>query len=144
MQLPSSMVDYGIFQRSLLRLKEQQEHLLGDDPAWTDLVRDGIAESVIHRFETCYDCLWKSLRRYLAEELGIADVPSSPKPLFRMAAANGLLSSPFEKWNEYANARIDTSHDYNEDKARACLALIDDFIDDAIGLYQTITGTTWE
>ena len=39
-----------------------------------------VAESVIQRFETCYDCLWKVLKRYLVEELGVANAPNSPSP----------------------------------------------------------------
>ena len=37
-----------------------------------------------------------------------------------------------------------TAHDYDAEKAKACLELMPDFIDDAIGLYQTITGAAWE
>ena len=43
----------------------------------------------------------------------------------------------------YASARTDTSHDYDGEKAKACLELMPDFIDDAIGLYQTMSGETW-
>ena len=47
--------------------------------------------------------------------------------------------------HQHADARIDTSHDYDYDgeKAGSCLALVRDFIDDAIGLYQTMSGMTW-
>jgi len=57
---------------------------------------------------------------------------------------NQLFSSPIEQWLHYANARIDTANDYDKDKAEQCLILMKDFIDDAIGLYQTMTRTTWE
>ena len=51
----------------------------------------------------------------------------------------GLVSG-----GRYVDARIDTSHDYSSEKARRALAIVGDFIDDAIGLYQTMTGETWE
>jgi len=35
-------------------------------------------------------------------------------------------------------------HDYSEEKAAETLLVVEDFIDDAIGLYQTMTETTWE
>ena len=38
-----------------------------------------MAESVIRRFEICYDTLWKVLRRLLIEELGIAEIPKQPQ-----------------------------------------------------------------
>ena len=129
---------------SLKRLEEQHENYQEQDDTLPDLTREAIAESVIQRFETCYDCLWKVLKRYLIGELGLADIPNSPKPVFRLADENNLFASSLEKWLQYADARIGTSHDYDSKKTEACLTLMPDFIDDAIGLYQTMSGTTWE
>ena len=134
------MIDYDKFRLSLKRLEEQHEHHRGLDEALPEWMRKGIAESVIQRFETCYDCLWKVLRRYLNAGLGIAEPPNSPKPLIRLAHENGLFASPLEQWLEYAEARINTSHDYDGEKAKTCLASMPGFIDNAIGLYQTMTG----
>lgn len=138
------MIDYSKFRSSLKRLEEQHENHLQQDSSVPVLMREGVAESVIQRFETCYDCLWKVLKRYLNEVLGIAEPPNSPKPIIRLAHENDLFASPLEQWLQYAQARIGTSHDYDGEKALACLELMPDFIDDAIGLYQTMTGTAWE
>ena len=138
------MTDFSKFWSSLKRLEEQYENHRGLDPELPVLVRDAVAESVIQRFEVCYDCLWKILKRSLVEEMGVADVPNSPKPLFRMAYENGLFAASIEQWFRYVKAHVDTSHDYDGEKAKACLELMSDFIDDAIGLYQTISGQTWE
>ena len=138
------MINYDKFRLSLLRLAEQYENHRRGNPALSDLDREGIAESVIQRFETCYDCLWKVLKRYLTQALGVPETPNSPKPVLRLAYENDLFAAPIEQWLRYADARIDTSHDYDGEKAKACLALIPDFIDDAIGLFQTMTGTTWD
>jgi hypothetical protein len=48
------------------------------------------------------------------------------------------------QWLTYADARIQTSHDYNGDKAQAALALMAEFIVDTIALYQTLTEETWQ
>ena len=138
------MIDYEKFRLSLKRLEEQHENYRHQDSGLSELTREGIAESVIQRFETCYDCLWKVLKRHLNEGLGIAEPPNSPKPLIRLAHENGLFASPLQQWLQYADARIDTSHDYDGEKATACLELMPDFIDDAIGLYQTMSGAAWE
>ena len=138
------MIDYGKFRLSLKRLEQQNENYRRENPALSDLDREGIAESVIQRFETCYDCLWKVLKRYLTEALGIAETPNSPKPVLRLANENDLFAAPLEPWLRYADARIDTSHDYDGEKAKACRALVPNFIDDAIGLYQTMSGAAWE
>ena len=66
------------------------------------------------------------------------------KPVSGQGAENLLLASPIEQWLKYADARIGTAHDYDGDKAALCLALMGDFIGDAIGLYQTMSGTRWE
>ena len=137
------MIDYTKFRSSLKRLEEQHANYRQGNPALSDLDREAIAESVVQRFETCYDCLWKILKRYLVEALAV-EPPNSPKPIFRLAHENDLFATPLEQWFEYAEARIDTSHDYDGEKAEACLALVPDFIDDALGLYQTMTGATWE
>ena len=138
------MIEYSKFRSSLKRLEEQNANYQQQNPALSDLDREGIAESVIQRFETCYDCLWKVLKRYLNEALGIPETPNSPKPVFRLAHENDLFAAPLEQWFRYADARIDTSHDYDGEKAKACIALVPDFIDDAIGLYQTMSSTPWE
>ena len=138
------MIDYSKFRLSLKRLEEQHENHLQQDSSAPVLMREGIAESVIQRFETCYDCLWKVLKRYLNDVLGIAEPPNSPKPIIRMAYENNLFAASLDQWLKYADARIDTSHDYDGEKAKACLELMPDFIDDAIGLYQTMTGAAWE
>ncbi|MDE0480743.1 MAG: nucleotidyltransferase substrate binding protein [Gammaproteobacteria bacterium] len=137
-------IDYSKFQLSLKRLEEQHENHRHADTSLPEITREGIAESVIQRFETCYDCLWKVLKRYLIVELGIADPPNSPKPVFRLAHENQVLSSALEEWFGYAEARTDTSHDYDGEKAKACLTLTPNFIADAVGLYETMTGQSWQ
>ena len=162
------MIEYDNFQKSLWRLEEQCENYRERDDSLPELTGEAITESVIRRFKTCYDCLWKVLKRYLIEELGFADVPNSPKPVFKLASENELLAAPLEEWLRYADARVDTAHDYSPfrnhsplegesarqgrspqpsrwgDKQQACLDSMDNFIDDAIGLYQTMSGETWD
>ena len=141
---PLPDIDYGKFRLSLKRLEEQyatyQDPVAGLPRAY----EEAVAESVIQRFETCYGCLWKVLRRYLIEEIALADVPNSPNPIFRLASQNDLFRSPVNQWLMYAQKRIGTSHDYDGEKAQAVLDVVGDFIDDAIGLYQTMTGDAWE
>lgn len=140
------MIDYTKFEKSLRNLSLQFENFQAgsDRTDLSDLDKEGIAESVIQRFEVCYDCLWKVLKRYLIEGLGIPEVPNSPKPIFRLAHENKLLSASIDAWMVYADMRTDTSHDYDGDKAENCLANMADFIADAIDIYQVMTGKTWE
>ena len=140
------MIDYDKLQKSLKHLELQFENYKRsqDRPELTDLDREGIGESVIQRFETCYDTLWKTLKRYLTDELGLPDVQNSPKAILKQAGQQDLFATPVEQWLKYADTRVSTAHDYSGEKAEECLAIMPDFIDDAIGLFQTMTGQTWE
>ena len=78
--MTSVNLDYGNFKYSLKNLETQYEHFLTLPPEYPQYIREGMAESVIQRFETGYDSLWKALRRHLIEALGNPDVPNSPGP----------------------------------------------------------------
>ena len=137
-------IDYDKLRRSLKRLEEQYANYRNLGVARLALDQEGIAESVIQRFRLCHDCLWKVLKRYLIEVLGIPNPPASPKPILRLAHQNHLFRAPVEQWLLYAHKRNDTAHDYDCEKAKASLDVMADFIDDAIGLYQTMSGDPWE
>ncbi|MDR0704449.1 MAG: nucleotidyltransferase substrate binding protein [Planctomycetaceae bacterium] len=134
-------MNYEKLQKSLIHLQRQFENYRRSDQRkeLIELDREALAESVIQRFETCYDTLWKILKRYIVDELGLAEVPNSPKPVFRLANENNLLPSPVEQWLIYADSRTGTAHDYSGTKATECLQIVPQFIDDAIKLYQTLT-----
>ena len=138
------MIEYDKFQKSLKHLEMQFLNYQNLDTELPTLTQEAIAESVIQRFETCYDCMWKLLKRYLMTELGLAEVPNSPKPIFRLANENQLFASDIAQWLIYANTRVATSHDYSGEKAKAALALMADFINDATELYQTMSGKAWK
>jgi hypothetical protein len=74
--------------------------------------------------------------------LGIPELPNSPKPIFRIAFENQLLST-IEKWLIYADARIDTSHDYSGEKAQITIGNAILFARDAVDLYQKMTEKSW-
>jgi nucleotidyltransferase substrate binding protein (TIGR01987 family) len=138
------MIDYEKFQKALKHLELQNANYQNLNESLERLLQEAVAESVIQRFETCYDCLWKVLKRYLDEELGIPELPNSPKPLLRIASENKLFRAPIEDWLAYADARTDTAHDYSEEKMQAVLDLMPAFVEDAIGLFQTMTGNAWD
>ena len=125
-------------------LEEQYRHLGELSPELPTFIHEGMAESVIQRFEICYDTAWKALRRHLPETGPDDDAPNSPKPILRIAAENMLLADSGERWQEYADMRIHTTHIYDGAKAAAVVEAISTFIADAIELYCVMTGETWE
>lgn len=135
------MINYEKFEKSLEHLKAQAENYksVSERPELKIIDKEAIAESVIQRFEVCYDCLWKVLKRYLNEKLGIPEIPNSPKPLFRIAFENQLFQA-IERWLEYADARIETSHNYSREKAQSTIDKAFFFIADAEALYEKMSG----
>ncbi len=138
------MISYDKFQKSLKHLELQYKNHTTMDETLPILIKEAVSESVIQRFETCFDCMWKILKRYLEQDLGIANLPNGPKPLFRIANENNLFKDGVEPWLEYSNARNSTSHDYSGKKALAALDIMGYFIHDAIHLYETMSHDTWK
>ena len=137
------MIEYDKFEKSLKHLEVQFENYKILDENQPNLIQEAVAESVIQRFETCWDCLWKVLKRYLEEEIALANVPNGPNPVLRLANENNLLPTQIEVWLKYAKARVNTSHDYSGEKAYGAVELMDDFISDSIGLYKTLSAKDW-
>jgi nucleotidyltransferase substrate binding protein (TIGR01987 family) len=138
------MIDYEKLKKSLRHLEKQFENYstMSDRNTLSELDKEGISESVVQRFEVCYDTLWKHLKKYLEQEAGLPDVPNSPKPVFRLAHQNGLISD-IEAWIGYANTRVETSHDYSELKLQSALGKTASFIRDAILVYEKLTSEKW-
>jgi nucleotidyltransferase substrate binding protein (TIGR01987 family) len=134
------MIDYGHFQLTLQNLSAQFRNYQTLATETPTLIKEAVAESVIQRFEICYDCLWKILKRYLGGELGLPDLPNSPRPILRLAFENNLLTPPLALWMDYAEARTNTTHIYSGEKAQAALDLIEPFIKGATQLYQDLTS----
>jgi nucleotidyltransferase substrate binding protein (TIGR01987 family) len=139
------MIDYSKLQKSLSHLESQYSNYLGSQTreSLSDLDKEAIAESCIQRFEVCYDCAWKVLKRYLIENLGIPEVPNSPKPVFRLANENKLFNGTIEAWLRYADVRTNTAHDYDGDKAQHCLQELGGFINETRALYKAMSGVLW-
>jgi len=139
------MIDSDKLEKSLKHLELQYVNYqhAQERPELTEIDREAIAESVIQRFEIAYDTLWKDLKRHLIDALGLPDVPNSPKPILKLAGENNLLESPVASWLAYADARTRTAHDYSGEKAAETLLVVAPFMQDAINLYQTITGKSW-
>ena len=138
------MIEDDKFKKSLKHLELQYKNYKALDSSQPVLMKEAVSESVIQRFETCYDCMWKVLKRYLVKNLGIPEAPNSPKPILRLAANNDLFVSSTDQWFLYADSRTSTSHDYSGEKASACLEIMGNFINDAIKLYEKMSGEKWE
>lgn len=138
-------IKYKKLEKSLRRLKVRHFFLLSlkkrDIPKeFQEQVEESIRESVIKRFEFCYDSFWKSLSKYLETAGDGSLVGSSPKAIFRKAHEAGLIDQEtLERLFTYIEMRIGTAHDYNEDKANEALEKIPDFIQDVEDIFKAIS-----
>lgn len=130
------MIDLATLRTALTNLEEQHNHLHQLESDAPRLTREGITESALQRFEICYDMAWKMLRRHLHVELRIPDVPSSPRPVFRIAAENHLLGDGSQRWQDYSTTRIQTTHVYSQEIVDSAIALMPTFLHDTADLIQ--------
>jgi len=142
--MSENKANYFKLKQALSRLEERYNDYREIDqrPELRPSDIESIQESCIQRFETCFDTVWKHLKKHLQEVTGLLEIPNSPKPIFRIAAENGVIEA-FDVWNNYNQKRINTAHDYSSSKAEETFAVIPHFIADAIVLYELMAGDKW-
>lgn len=80
-----------------------------------------IRDSIIKRFELCFETARKALQRWLLEQ-GELTPQDTKKAVMQAALRTGLITDP-DLWDELGAARNDTSHEYDQNKALAIVAL---------------------
>lgn len=91
---------------------------------------DVIRAGCIQYFECSYELSFNLIKRYLKEEFSVNNIEEMPhNDKLREAAKAGLICD-IQLWFEFRDARIKTSHAYNENKANECIAIIASFINE--------------
>ena len=86
-----------------------------------------VRDSVIQRFEYCYDLSKKMLIRHL-KTMGESDLdPQSLADIIRLGAKKGVLLHSWDVWSIYKDNRNATSHGYNENVAINIVSQLDGF-----------------
>lgn len=93
-----------------------------------------IEDACIKRFEYTLETSWKMMKRYLKEQYAKEEKDLTMNNIFRFMESYGFIKS-WEVWRMYYDKRNDTSHEYNEQKAKEILNILDDFICDVDFLY---------
>lgn len=138
-----SEVNYEKLRKSLAHLRKGHEAWLEcpNRPELLDSDREAFKESLTKRFDICFQMAWRHLQKHLKNQ-GVVDVARNPKNLFRMGAENYLLEDA-EQWFIYTDAHSEMIREYDEVKVNEAIGLIPDFIEDAIDLYEEMTGEEW-
>ena len=86
-----------------------------------------VRDSVIQRFEYCYDLSKKMLIRHL-KTMGESDLDTqSLADIIRLGAKKGVLLHSWDIWSTYKDNRNATSHGYNENVAINIVSQLDGF-----------------
>ena len=104
------------------------------------LLRAGL----IQTFEYTFELSHRMIRRYLSEtEPSPADVAELTfEGLIRRADELRLVASPVAVWKDFRQARTETSHTYNEDKAVRVVARIPAFAQELAYLLERLRERT--
>ena len=110
------------------------DQLIGLSENQKDVIRAG----AIQNFEFTYELCWKFMKRWLENNLGSAYVDGIVrKELFRIAAEHQLVTH-VPRWFKYQDARNETTHTYDEDKAQKVFEAAKEFLTDAQELLKNL------
>lgn len=118
-------------------LEYAHSELAKNDPG----LREQLRNSVIQCFEFTYELSHKMLRRYLEETAASPEEIdlSTFQNIIRMGNEKGVVRSDWAKWRTYRQARTDSSHTYDEEKAEAVFEITTDFLDEARYLFEELS-----
>lgn len=100
-------------------------------------IKDYIEDACVKRFEYTVETAWKIMKKYLKLEYGKSDKELTMNNIFRLMEGYGFVQS-WETWRNYYDRRNDTSHEYNQNKAKEILNIVDELIKDCEFLYKNL------
>ncbi len=134
-------IDYTPLEKAISQLETSLRYARSE-MAQQDLgLFEQLRNSVIQCFEFTYELSHKMLRRHIESN---AASPESLdihvfQNLIRIGNEQGLLRSDWRKWKAYRQARNESSHTYDLDKAEQVYLITPDFLLEAKYLYQELT-----
>jgi nucleotidyltransferase substrate binding protein (TIGR01987 family) len=133
-------IDYSSFQNAISQLEKSLEYANSTMAQEDEGLFEQLRNSVIQCFEFTYELSHKMLKRYLEETAANPDEidVSTIQNMIRTGNEKGLLRSDWLRWKEYRQARTNSSHTYDEDKAEAVYRIAPDFLQEARYLHQQL------
>ncbi len=106
------------------------------DPGLFEQLRN----SSTHCFKFTYELSHKMLKRYLEETTANPEEfdLGTFQNLIRTGNEKNLLRSNWLRWKDYRQARSNSSHTYDVEKAEAVYAIAPDFLEEARHLYKQL------
>jgi len=99
--------------QSITVLRESVEDNVRNGSAFSPLQQNTFRSGIIQNFEIAYELCWKTMKRWIEENVSPDILFGVPRiELFRRAAENGLIDD-VENWMTFHQARNSTSHIYS-------------------------------
>lgn len=135
-------IDFSSLASAIGQMEKSLMYAKSDIARQDDELFEQLRNSVIQCFEFTYELSWKMLKRYLEETAATPEEIDAGtfQNLIRRGNEKGLLRSDWLQWKIYRQARTDSSHTYDCDKAEAVYAIAPDFLEEARYLYQQLTN----
>ena len=130
-------IDYEKLEKSLNRLKDQYEFFTANKGTLGGNIEEAVQESVVKRFDICYDTLVKHLKKFMEDELGMPAMKDFAIEIFRSARRAGIISEDMQKQlHIYREIRNNSAHSYSEEEAQKTINITADLIQDVTELYE--------
>ena len=134
-------IDFSSLESAIKQLEKSIRYADSPEAQADPDLFEQLRNSVIQCFKFTYELSHKMLKRYLEE------ISPSPEEidsatfqnLIRTGNEKGLLRSDWLKWKEYRQARNESSHTYDINKAEAVYSIAPDFLLEAKYLYEQLT-----
>ncbi len=93
------------------------------------IIHQGLQTATIKSFELSYETLWKYLKFYLEDSLGIGEVPSSPRGVFELSRQQKIITDEqAERLSNATDGRNTAAHIYSQDTIEELLEDIPEYI----------------
>ena len=125
----------------LTNLKNSIDKLKESIEAYNNLtdetLRSFIEDSCVKRFEFTGETSWKMMKKFLKLQYGKEDKELTMNNIFRFMEGYGIIKS-WEMWRGFYDRRNDTSHEYNNEKSKKILGIIEDFWQEVNEFYNNL------
>ena len=126
--------------QSIKVLRESVEDNVRSGSNFSPLQQETFRSGIIQNFEIAYELCWKTMKRWIEENVSPDVLFGVPRiELFRRAAENGLIDS-VEKWMTFHQARNNTSHIYCAGIAAEVYEIAVQFVSEADIFLHSITA----
>lgn len=131
-------LDLTSLEKSVAALRQSVAESASRMPELSPALRNTVKAGIIQQFEVAYEQSWKSMKRWIEENVGATEVDGVPRrELFRQAAEQRLIED-VEGWMRFHRARNETSHTYSAETADEVFALAMAFLPHAEALLATL------